>query len=258
MAQLVAAFGSSHSIMLVSQREDWQNGFRAIDPKNPHYYDRAGNPTTYDALLAVAGDKASALISSSGFGATSNGFSGKSDGLTELRHHRSGLETYQRAVNGNVVQVGALSGFAIEGRQITLALAFGKTPREALDNARASLARGFANVLREYQAAWHEYLRPLARVERKYQPQFNIAVLTLKALEDKTYRGAMIASPSIPWGGGANANEPTTSGYMNYPGTISLETSTFIALLTEIARSYKAHGFADIILTGDSGGNRPE
>jgi creatinine amidohydrolase/Fe(II)-dependent formamide hydrolase-like protein len=43
---------------------------------------------------------------------------------------------------------------------------------------------------------------------------------------------------------------------MNYPGTISLETSTFIALLTEIARSYKAHGFADIILTGDSGGNQ--
>ena len=52
--------------------------------------------------------------------------------------------------------------------------------------------------------------------------------------------------------------EPTTSGHVNYPGTISLETSTFIALLTEIARSYKAHGFADIILTGDSGGNRPE
>ena len=49
MARLVAAFGSSHSIMLVSQREDWQHGFRAIDPKNPHYYDRQGNKTDYDA-----------------------------------------------------------------------------------------------------------------------------------------------------------------------------------------------------------------
>lgn len=40
-----------------------------------------------------------------------------------------------------------------------------------------------------------------------------MAALVLKALEDKTYRGAMIASPSIPWGGGPNANEPTISGY---------------------------------------------
>jgi glucoamylase len=37
--------------------------------------------------------------------------------------------------------------------------------------------------------------------------------MVLKALEDKTYRGATIASPSIPWGGGPNANEPTISGY---------------------------------------------
>lgn len=54
MARLVAAFGSSHSIMLVSQREDWQHGFRAVDPKNPHYYDKTGNRVTYDALLERA------------------------------------------------------------------------------------------------------------------------------------------------------------------------------------------------------------
>jgi 3-O-methylgallate 3,4-dioxygenase len=54
MARLVAAFGSSHSIMLVSQREDWMHGFRAVDPKNPHYYDKAGHKTDYAALLAAA------------------------------------------------------------------------------------------------------------------------------------------------------------------------------------------------------------
>ena len=54
MARLVAAFGSSHSIMLVSQREDWQHGFRAIDPKNAHYYDREGNKTDYDAVARRA------------------------------------------------------------------------------------------------------------------------------------------------------------------------------------------------------------
>jgi len=48
--------------MLVSQREDWQHGFRAIDPKNPHYYDRAGHKTTYEALLAAAPKNAAALV----------------------------------------------------------------------------------------------------------------------------------------------------------------------------------------------------
>ena len=50
--------------------------------------------------------------------------------------------------------------------------------------------------------------------------------------------------------------EPTTSGHMQYPGTISLESATFLALLSDICRSYKAHGFVDIILIGDSGGNQ--
>jgi len=50
--------------------------------------------------------------------------------------------------------------------------------------------------------------------------------------------------------------EPTPSGHMNYPGTISVEPATFQALLTDICRSYKAHGFIDIILIGDSGGNQ--
>ena len=52
------------------------------------------------------------------------------------------------------------------------------------------------------------------------------------------------------------AIEPTPRGHMSYPGTISLEAATFEALLTDICRSYKAHGFKDIILIGDSGGNQ--
>jgi creatinine amidohydrolase len=52
------------------------------------------------------------------------------------------------------------------------------------------------------------------------------------------------------------AIEPAPRGHMAYPGTISLENATFEALLTDICRSYKAHGFKDIILIGDSGGNQ--
>jgi creatinine amidohydrolase len=52
------------------------------------------------------------------------------------------------------------------------------------------------------------------------------------------------------------AIEPEPRGHMQYPGTISLEPATFEALLTDICRSYKAHGFKDIVLIGDSGGNQ--
>jgi hypothetical protein len=45
-------------------------------------------------------------------------------------------------------------------------------------------------------------------------------------------------------------------GHMRYAGTIGLEDATFDALLTDICRSYKAHGFIDIVLLGDSGGNQ--
>src|SRR5262245_34238287 len=50
--------------------------------------------------------------------------------------------------------------------------------------------------------------------------------------------------------------EPTPTSHMRYWGTISLEESTFEALLTDICRSYRVHGFTDIILLGDSGGNQ--
>jgi glucoamylase len=192
-----------------------------------------------DALLAIDGDTASALVSSSGFTYAnetirdallpedrtadreiSNGYFGTSDGLTELQQNwnRRGFTPYRRADNGNVVQVAALKGFQgsngqLPGPHCTIALSFGKTPSEALLIARASLAKGFARTRREYEAGWHAYLKPLRRVEAKYQQQFDMAAMVLKALEDKTYRGAMIASPSIPWGGGPNANEPTISGY---------------------------------------------
>ena len=46
------------------------------------------------------------------------------------------------------------------------------------------------------------------------------------------------------------------SGSMRYPGTITLKEATFRALLDDIASSLKVHGFAEIILIGDSGGNQ--
>jgi len=53
MAQLVAAFGTSHSPMLASRIEDWQTAFLARD-KARQFVDFDGNPCDYDTLLARA------------------------------------------------------------------------------------------------------------------------------------------------------------------------------------------------------------
>src|SRR5919205_140533 len=163
--------------------------------------------TEGDALLAADGDKASALVSSEGFRETSNGFAGTSDGLEELGRRGFLPKRYARAADGNVVQVAEV------GPRATLALGFGRDAAEALRNARASLAKGFTKVRAEYEQGWHDYLKSLRRVAPEYQAQYDAAAMVLKAHEDKTYRGAMIASLSVPWGGGASANEPNVGGY---------------------------------------------
>lgn len=57
--------------------------------------------------------------------------------------------------------------------------------------------------------------------------------------------------PFVPEGG----IEPK-SGHMTTMGTISVEEETFQALLSDMVRSFRAHGFEHIILIGDSGGNQ--
>jgi creatinine amidohydrolase len=45
-------------------------------------------------------------------------------------------------------------------------------------------------------------------------------------------------------------------GHMRSPGTISMREGTYRALLTDIVHSLKMHGFKQIFLIGDSGGNQ--
>jgi len=143
--------------------------------------------TELSALMAVDGEIASALVPSCGF-------------IYESVPRAVTIEDQNpNPTNGNVIQRGAL-----QKKQCTLALAFGNTPTHALRTARASLARGFEAARTEYEDGWRSYVSQLPRVA-KHQQQFNMAAMVLKGLEDKTYRGAVIASPSTPWGGGPDA-----------------------------------------------------
>jgi creatinine amidohydrolase/Fe(II)-dependent formamide hydrolase-like protein len=66
--------------------------------------------------------------------------------------------------------------------------------------------------------------------------------------------GNALVAPIVPFVPEGEIAPP--SGHMRYPGTISVRESTFRALLTDIVRSLKTHGFREIILLGDSGGNQ--
>lgn len=66
--------------------------------------------------------------------------------------------------------------------------------------------------------------------------------------------GNALCAPIVPFVPEGSI-EPKSS-HMLTVGTISLEEATFEALLTDIVRSYKAHGFDSVILIGDSGGNQ--
>lgn len=66
--------------------------------------------------------------------------------------------------------------------------------------------------------------------------------------------GNALCAPVVPFVPGGDI-EPAT-GAMRYPGTISVRDETYEALLDDIASSLATHGFTDIVLIGDSGGNQ--
>jgi len=179
---------------------------------NPSLNNSGMNDTAWtesDSLLANDADKFSALLVSGGFGETNSGFYPVSDGLDQLKRNGRIVTAYTRAENGNVAQLGRIN----QPAQFTVALGFGNGAGAALAAARGSLAKGFSVCRKEYEEGWRRMVRRLPRVGAKYQAQFNLAALVLKAHEDKTFRGANVASLSAPWITGTVANGPYVGGY---------------------------------------------
>lgn len=80
--------------------------------------------------------------------------------------------------------------------------------------------------------------------------------IILRATMDALARelGDALVAPVVDFVPEGNIEPP--SSHMRYPGTVSVTQETFRALLTDIARSMRAHGFEHVILVGDSGGNQ--
>ena len=164
------------------------------------------------ALVAVEGDVALAVVAAQPFLEASAGFAGASDGLDDLRREGRLRRTFARAATGNVALLGRVAE-ASSPTDVTLAIGFGRDPDAATREARASLERPAGEVMKAYAGEWQAYLANLKKVPPPYDRQFQMAAMMLRAHEDKTRRGAMIASLTIPWGHEVDASEGNVGGY---------------------------------------------
>jgi glucoamylase len=129
-----------------------------------------------------------------------------SDGLTELDASHALSPTYRSAPDGHIVATADVtpSGDA----PITLALGFGRDSSSARDTAAASLHDGYDAARRVYANQWAQYDAGLRRVQNlNYFNAYYLSANVLKASEDKTFPGAIVASLASPWGQAVSAGE---------------------------------------------------
>ncbi|MEV7549896.1 glycoside hydrolase family 15 protein [Amycolatopsis sp. NPDC089917] len=171
-----------------------------------------------DGASAVSSDAktAAALTAEPAFSRTSVGYSGSSDGITQLTKSFA-LKDYVTAVKGNVLLTGQTSADGVRSRDFTLSLGMGAKDSDALTNAKTSLRRGFPDAARAYDRGWKQYLHqvkdaPSSLKTKRERDLYQASVLMLAASEDKIHQGALIASPSMPWRFGNNDPEWSPSG----------------------------------------------
>lgn len=157
------------------------------------------------------------------------GFVGVSDGLTQLRRDGALTHAYTSTggKSGNVALTAELAPVAAGGgASYDFVVGFGHSRNAAVAAADASLGRGYAAVLAHYNGGrqgggavgWEDYLAGLdalprlAAVAEDGGRLVHASALVLKAQEDKTHPGALIASLSTPWGDTLTAAKAAT-GY---------------------------------------------
>ncbi len=170
-----------------------------------------------------------ALTSTSPSQAASVGYAGSaSDGLTQLDASHALTTRYAAARGGHIIATedvtpvestattASTSSTAATGRTVTLALGFGRSRDGALDAAGGSLRQPFGSVLDAYQQGWRRYDASLNRPPGKLpglpaddqaqvRAAYYLSANVLKASEDKTFPGAIVASLASPWGQAVSA-----------------------------------------------------
>jgi glucan 1,4-alpha-glucosidase len=199
---------------------------------------------TTTATIAANRDYAqpvyAALRADRPFRQVSSGYAGTpSDGLVQLdTDHRITAPT-DDAPDGNVVQTALVDP---GNGDFTLALGFGPTQQAAVATAGQSASQPFADTLDSYLGGWARYDARLARppvlprslasrqadLARTYYVSANV----LKASEDKTFPGAIVASLASPWGQAVSAGDPALTYFGSYREVFARDLyETFTGLL---------------------------
>jgi glucoamylase len=161
-----------------------------------------GSPLTVDSAMKV----------SSGFVAHDNGYAGTpSDCNVDITADKVLTNQFDSITSpGNAVQCGQITVGA--DTTFTVALGYGGTSAAAVSAANASLTTGFAGIQTTYRSGWNTYVNGLKPApasvtgNAKRLATYYVAVMALHAAEDKTFRGASVASLATPWGNEVNGN----------------------------------------------------
>jgi len=161
---------------------------------------------------------ATAIVSHRSFDWATVGRAGEKH-LAKLFANGDPTDEQRYAASGHGVLVGRI-GEQTGSIADTIALSFAEdadTDR-ALTDAQRALSRGYVGVRSEYVDGWQDYTEEIELPESvQSNPalanQYWAASMVLKAVEDKTFVGAGIASPSVPWGDNVDAENPMDFGY---------------------------------------------
>ena len=195
-----------------------------LDPSMANTSGNDQGVTSDKALSAFEGHVALSLMASTPFVKTNIGFTGVSDGISELdsTHNLTLEQDSTQGTAGNIVMLGQLPKISHE-TTIDFALGFGSNVKLAANEASATLKSGYKTVLNRFNGGhgymgWEDYVNSLSELKSliPYSEDngklLYASAITLKVQEDRTHAGAMIASLSNPWGDSVFTKQSST-GY---------------------------------------------
>jgi glucoamylase len=168
----------------------------------------------------------SALDASTPFTQVSNGFVGApSDGLVQLDASHALTTSYTQANDGNLVQTAQAD--ISHGGMLMLALGFGTKQADAVSAAEGTLATQFSQLQKSYESGWEAYDAGLNAPPSHFNgvsgdqwhqlvDEYYLSANVIKASEDKTFPGAVVASLASPWGQSVSAGDPSNLFFGSY------------------------------------------
>jgi len=207
-------------------------------------------PVSYDTVTATNAANRDyavptylALRANPPFSKASSGFVGQpSDGLTQLDASHT-LADNSVASHGNVEQTAAVS--PDKQGDVTLSLGFGTTQPAAVATAGATVGTPFGQLNRDYGSGWRDYdaglrhpsdsLPGLSKAQQAAAvSEYYVSANAVKASEDKTFPGAIVASMASPWGQAVSAGDPANTYFGSYREVFSRDLyEAWTALLTD-------------------------